>query len=54
MTARLQTKTTVVLKYIFLLSVQPLLKVYFTAINTSRVKCKLIEMCPDMHAGCHE
>jgi len=51
MTARLQTKTAVVLKCVFLPSVQPLLKVFFAPINTSRVKCKLIETCPDMRAG---
>jgi hypothetical protein len=54
MTARLQTKTAVVLKCVFLLSAHPLLKVFFAPINTSRVKCMLIEMCPDMQAGSHE
>jgi len=53
-TVRLQTKTAVVFKYIFLPSVQPLLKVFFAPINTSRVKCKLFKMCPDKHAGSHE
>ena len=54
MVARLQTKSAVVLKCVFLPAVQPLPKVFFAPINTSGVKCKLIEMCPDMHAGSHE
>jgi hypothetical protein len=54
MRARLQTKTAVMLKCVFLPSVQPLLKAFFAPINTSTVKCKLIEMCPDMHASYHE